>query len=80
MDKIISPNQFVFMKGRHLVDGVVVVNEIIYLARMFTKTCLIFKVGFEKACDSVSWSFLDFMRGRLCIFFENLYVLVNMGV
>lgn len=49
-------------------DGVVVVNEIIDLARMFTKTCLILKVDFEKAYDSVSWSFLDFLTGRLCIF------------
>lgn len=35
-------------------DGVVVVNEIIDLARMFTKICLIFKVDFEKVYDSVS--------------------------
>jgi len=46
---------------------------------MFTKT-LIFKVNFEKACDSVSWSFLDFMiGGALVYFYENLFVLVNMG-
>lgn len=56
-------------------DGVVVVNEIIDLTRMFTKTCLIFKVDFEKACDSVSWSFLNFMTGCLCIFMRTFMCL-----
>ncbi|MCI29558.1 RNA-directed DNA polymerase (Reverse transcriptase), partial [Trifolium medium] len=31
MDKLISPNQSAFIKGRQLVDGVVAVNEIIDL-------------------------------------------------
>lgn len=35
-------------------DEVVVVNAIIDLARMFMKICLVFKVDFEKAYDSVS--------------------------
>jgi len=35
------------------VDGVVAVNEIIDLARKSRRECLIFKVDFEKACDSV---------------------------
>lgn len=28
MDKLIFPNQFVFLKGRFLVDGVVALNEL----------------------------------------------------
>ncbi|GAU48545.1 hypothetical protein TSUD_99510 [Trifolium subterraneum] len=32
MDKLISPNQSAFIKGRQLVDGVVAVNEIIDIA------------------------------------------------
>jgi hypothetical protein len=47
-----------------LVDGVVAVNEVIDLARKLKKECLIFKVDFEKAYDSVSWSFLDYMLQR----------------
>ena len=54
MNKLISPNQFVFLKGRMLVDGVVVVNEVINLAKISNKSCLIFKTNFEKAYDSVS--------------------------
>lgn len=40
-------------------DGVVVVNEVIDFARKARKDCLIFKVDFEKAYDSVSWDFLQ---------------------
>jgi hypothetical protein len=64
MDKLISPNQSAFIKGRQLVDEVVVVNEIIDLAIKSRREFLIFKVEFEKAYDSVSWSFLDYMMIR----------------
>jgi hypothetical protein len=89
MDKLISPNQSAFIKGRQLVDEVVVVNEIIDLAIKSRREFLIFKVEFEKAYDSVSWSFLDYMmirfrfsgqwRGwiKTCVFRGNLSVLVN---
>lgn len=54
MDKLNSSNQSAFIRGRHLVDGVVAVNEIIDFARKAKKECLIFKVDFEKAYNSVS--------------------------
>jgi hypothetical protein len=89
MDKLISSNQFAFIKGRQLVNRVVAVNEIIDFARKGRKECLIFKVDFEKAYDSVSWSFLEYMMRRLgfsvrwcrwirgCVCCGNLSVLVN---
>ncbi|GAU18658.1 hypothetical protein TSUD_124910 [Trifolium subterraneum] len=89
MPKLISPNQSAFIKGRQLVDGVVAVNEVIDLARKLKRACFIFKVDFEKAYDSVSWSFLDYMMMRFgfgakwrswiraCVFNGNLAVLVN---
>ncbi|MCI00949.1 LINE-1 reverse transcriptase like, partial [Trifolium medium] len=64
MDKLISPNQTTFIQGRQLVGGVVAVNEIIDLAKKFRKECLIFKVDFEKAYDSLSWGFLEYMMRR----------------
>jgi hypothetical protein len=89
MDKLISPNQSAFIQGRQLVDGVVAVNEIIDLAKKSRKECLIFKADFEKAYDSVSWNFLEYMMQRFsfgvrwrrwikaCIFSGNLSILVN---
>jgi hypothetical protein len=47
-----------------LVDGVLVVNEMVVLAKKSGRGCLIFKVDFEKAYDSVEWSFLDYMLER----------------
>jgi hypothetical protein len=64
-NSIISPSQSAFLKGRHLVDGVLVVNELVDYAKKTKKKCLIFKVDFEKAYDSVDWGFLEYMMRRV---------------
>jgi hypothetical protein len=64
MDELIPNTQSAFIKGRQLVEGVVVVNEVVDFARKLGKECLIFKVDFEKAYDSVDWGFLDYMLRR----------------
>lgn len=88
MDSIISKNQTAFLKGRNVLDGVVVVNEIDY-AKKKGKTCMLFKVDFEMAYNSVSWEFLDYMLLRLgfnrkwrswisvCLHSSSVSVLVN---
>lgn len=53
MNSIISSSQSAFLKGRHLVDGVLVMNEVVDLAKKSKRECLILKVDFEKAYDSV---------------------------
>jgi hypothetical protein len=89
MNSIVEPTQSVFLKGRNLVDGVVVVNEVVDLARRNGQSCLILKVDFEKAYDLVEWSFLEYMLRRFgfcnkwiewiraCVFSGNMSVLVN---
>lgn len=89
MEKLISPNQSAFIKGRMLVDGVVAVNELLDLANCSRKAYLIFKVNFEKAYYSVSGRFLDYIHIKFgfndkwrcwigaCVFSGNLVVLVN---
>lgn len=54
MDSIISSNQSAFIKKRYIADGVVVMNELVNCARKRGKECIIFKVDFAKAYDSVS--------------------------
>lgn len=53
MDSIISSSQSVFIKGRNLIDGVLVVNKLVDFAKKSKRECLILKVDFEKAYDSV---------------------------
>jgi hypothetical protein len=64
MSSLVAHTQSAFIKGRNLVDGVLVVNEVVDLAKKSGKECLIFKVDFEKAYDSVEWSFLEYMLRR----------------
>jgi hypothetical protein len=64
MGKLISRNQSAFIKGRLLVDGVLTINEVVDFAKRAKKECLILKVDFEKAYDSVNWNFLDYMLRR----------------
>jgi hypothetical protein len=86
---LIPKTQSAFLKGRQLVEGVVVVNEVIDYARKIRKDCMIVKVDFEKAYDSVDWDFLDYMLVRFgfcqkwrnwmkaCVCAGNLSILVN---
>jgi len=53
MNLIISGAQSGFLKGRYLVDGVLVVNEVVDLAYRAKRVCLILKVDFKKAYDSM---------------------------
>lgn len=62
---IISENQPTFMKGRNLLDGVMVINELCDCARKSRQKGILSKVDFEKAYDSVRWEFLDYMLGRM---------------
>lgn len=51
LDNIITQNQSSFIWGRHLVDGVVVVNGVVDFAKKKGRECMVFKVDFGKACD-----------------------------
>ncbi|KAJ9553924.1 hypothetical protein OSB04_017969 [Centaurea solstitialis] len=58
MDKIISGNQTAFIKGRQILDGCLIANEVVSYASKKNLKLLLLKVDFEKAFDSVNWSFL----------------------
>ncbi|GKV05111.1 hypothetical protein SLEP1_g17152 [Rubroshorea leprosula] len=65
LEGIIGENQFAFIEGRQLVDGVVVVNETIDGVRKKKSQCFVFKIDFEKAYDKLSWHFLDYMIEKM---------------
>ena len=65
MPFIIDERQSAFIRGRHLLHSVIIANEVEEEAKRSQKPCLVFKVDYEKAYDSVSWEFLKYMLVRL---------------
>jgi len=64
MALIVDETQYAFIEARHLLHSVLIANEVIEEAKRSSKSCLIFKVDYEKAYDSVSWDFLLYMLDR----------------
>ena len=62
---IIDERQSAFLSGRHLLHSVLIANETVEEAKRQCKPCLVFKVDYERAYDSVSWAFLSYMMKRL---------------
>lgn len=62
---LIPESQSAFVKGRQILDGILIANELVDDAKKRRKGVVFSKVDFEKAYDSVSWSFLDHMMGKM---------------
>ncbi|PNX68012.1 cysteine-rich receptor-like protein kinase, partial [Trifolium pratense] len=71
MGSVVSASQTAFVQGRQILDGILVVNEVVDEARKSKKELLLFKVDFEKAYDSVDWGYLDSVMGNMG--FPNLW-------
>ena len=57
-DKLISSNQTAFIKGRFILESVVMAHEVIHEIHRSGSSGLILKLDYEKAYDRVSWDFL----------------------
>lgn len=65
MHTLIDESQSAFIEGRHMLHSVVIANEVVDEAKRSNKPCIVFKVDYEKAYDSVSWDFLLYMLRRM---------------
>jgi hypothetical protein len=52
------PTQSAFIKGRYILESVVVAHEIVHSVNKSGEQGVILKLDYEKAYDRVSWSFL----------------------
>jgi len=59
IDNVVSDSQLVFVKGKQILDGILIANEVVDEAKHKNKELLLFKVDFEKAYDSVDLKYLD---------------------
>lgn len=58
---IISDTQSAFVKGRQILDGGLIANEVIDSMKKCRKGGVFLKIDFEKVYDCVNWSFLRYM-------------------
>lgn len=59
LPKLIGLSQSAFLAGRQILDGALILNEIVDELKSKKKPGFIFKADFSKAFDCVSWSYLD---------------------
>jgi hypothetical protein len=57
--KVIGENQAGLIKGRNILEGVVVLHEVLHSLSRDKGRGMIFKIDFEKAYDRVRWDFLE---------------------
>ena len=66
MPLLIHERQSTFIEGRHMLHSVLLIaNEVVEEAKRCHMPCIVFKVDYEKAYDSVSWEFLTYMMSRM---------------
>lgn len=58
IDSLVNHVQFAFVKGRQILDGPLMMNEIIQWYKRKTNNLMVLKVDFDKAYDFVIWDYL----------------------
>jgi hypothetical protein len=63
--RIVNKSQSAFIKGRYILESVVVAHELVHSLNRTGEKGVILKLDFEKAYDRVSWHFLfDMLKDR----------------
>lgn len=57
--EVIGANQTGFIQGRNILEGVVILHEVLHELSCKKKQGLILKIDFEKAYDKVRWDFIE---------------------
>ena len=65
MPLLIDETQSAFIEGTHLLHSAIIANEVIQEAKIRNKPCLVFKVDYKMAYDSVSWEFVLYLLKRM---------------
>ena len=60
---VVGAEKSAFIKDRQILDGPLMVNELVQWFKKRKKKLMILKIDFEKVYDSLSWEFLDQIMG-----------------
>ncbi|XP_022014439.1 uncharacterized protein LOC110913930 [Helianthus annuus] len=63
--KLISEQQSAFLADRNIMDGPLILNEIMNWLKKFKKKGMFFKIDIHKAYDSVNWKFLNSIMAQM---------------
>ena len=63
MDKLVGETQIAFIKGRQILDGALIANEVVRWIRKKKTIVMLMKLDFNKAYDPVRWAFTE----QVCI-------------
>ena len=62
---LVSESQSAFVKGKQILDGILIASKVVDEARRMNKELILFKVDFEKAYDSVDLMYLDSVMANM---------------
>ncbi|KAL9671136.1 hypothetical protein QQ045_008702 [Rhodiola kirilowii] len=65
LPQFISLNQSAFITDRNILDGIMIVNELIHAVKKERRSALVIKLDFRKVYDSVSWEYLRSIQESL---------------
>lgn len=65
MNELIGPYQSAFIEGRQILDGALIVGELLDSCKKNKTEAIILKLDFHKAFDSISWAFLDWVLSQM---------------
>lgn len=66
ISKVISEAQTAFIPKRYILDGVLIVPEVLHELRVKKERGIILKLDFKKVYDKVNWNFLqDVLRRKI---------------
>ena len=65
LGSVISDSQSAFVKGKQILDGILIANEVVDEAKRMNKELLMFKVDFEKAYNLVDLNYPDSVMSNM---------------
>lgn len=64
-ESVVDEVQTAYVAGRNILDGPLIINEILSWAKKAKEKIFLLKIDFKKAFDSINWNYLDSIMGQM---------------